>query len=193
MLLEASLPERFWADTVATAVYILNRSPTKALMGKTPFEAWFGRRPNLAHLRRVGCEAYLHIPDAQRTKLKPKARLCTFLGYVPNTTKQWRLWDGRQQKIVIGSNVRLNENGFGNRRPEDPKMLEEISEDQTDQLSPPVTPMARRVVETLLRGAAAPLPMPATSPPASGQDSQHPEEAPESVADSPLTSLSPSL
>ena len=188
MLLEASLPERFWADAVATAVYILNRSPTKALTGKTPFEAWFGRRPNLAHLRRCGCDAYLHIPDAQRTKLKPKARLCTFLGYVPNTTKQWRLWDGRQQKIVIGSNVRFNENGFGNRRPEDPEMLEEISEDQTDQLSPPVTPRARRVVETLPRGAAAPLPMPATSPPTSGQDSQHSEEAPESVADSPLTS-----
>ena len=35
MLLEASLPERFWADAVATAVYILNRSPTKALTGKT--------------------------------------------------------------------------------------------------------------------------------------------------------------
>ena len=91
MLLEASLPERFWADAVATAVYILNRSPTKALTRKTAFEAWFGHRPNLAHLRRFGCNAYLHVPDAQRTKLKPKARLCTFLGYVPNTTKQWRL------------------------------------------------------------------------------------------------------
>ena len=71
-------------------------------------------------------------------------------------------------------------------------MLEEISEDQTDQLSPPVTPRAQPVVETLLRGAAAPLPMPATSPPASGHDSEHSEEAPESVADSPLTSLLPS-
>ena len=65
MLLEASLPERFGADAVATAVYILNRSPTKALTGTTPFEAWFGRRPNLAHLHRFGCDAYLHIPDAQ--------------------------------------------------------------------------------------------------------------------------------
>ena len=192
MLLEASLPEHFWADAVATVVYILNRSPTKAPTGKTLFEAWFGRRPNLAHLRRFGCDANLHIPDAQRTKLKPKARLCTFLGYMPNTTKQWRLSDGCHQKIVIGSNFRFNENGFGNRPPEDPKMLNEISEDQTDQLSPPVTPRAQRVVETLPRNAAAPLPMPATSPPASGQDSKHSEEAPESVGDSPLTSLSPS-
>ena len=61
MLLEASLPERFWADAVAMAVNILNRSPRKALTGKTPFEAWFGHRPNLAHLRCFGCDAYLHI------------------------------------------------------------------------------------------------------------------------------------
>ena len=71
-------------------------------------------------------------------------------------------------------------------------MLEEISEDQTDQLSPPAALRARPVVETLPRGAVAPLPMPATSPPAPGQDSQHSEEVLESVADSPLTSLSPS-
>ena len=112
--------------------------------------------------------------------------------YVPNTTKQCRLWDGRQQKIFIGSNVRFNENGFGNRRPEDPKMLEDVSEDQTDQLSTLAAPRARPVVETLPRGAATPLQMPATSSPASGQTSQHSEEATESVADSPLTSLSPS-
>ena len=95
MLLEARLLERFWGDAVATAVYILHWSATKALTGQTAFEAWFGRRPNLSHLRRFGCDAYLHVPDAQRTKLNPKARLCMFLGYVPNPTKQWRLWDGR--------------------------------------------------------------------------------------------------
>ena len=167
MLLEASLPERFWADTVATVVYVLNRSPTKALTGKTPFEAWFGRRPILAQLRRSEYDAYLHIPDAQGTKLKPQAPLCMILGYVPNTMNQWRVWDGHQQKIVIGTNVRYNENGFGNRWPEDPKMLEEISEDQTDQLRPSAPSKAWPVVETLPRGTAPPLPMPATSPPAS--------------------------
>jgi transposase InsO family protein len=29
----------FWGETVVTAVYILNRSPTKALNGRTPYEA----------------------------------------------------------------------------------------------------------------------------------------------------------
>jgi transposase InsO family protein len=38
MLLEAKLLERFWAEAVNTAVFLRNRSPTKALEGKTPYE-----------------------------------------------------------------------------------------------------------------------------------------------------------
>jgi hypothetical protein len=32
----------FWGEAVVMAVYILNRSPTKALEGRTPYEAWHG-------------------------------------------------------------------------------------------------------------------------------------------------------
>ena len=71
-------------------------------------------------------------------------------------------------------------------------MLEVISEDQTDQLCLPAPSRARPVIETLPRAATAPLPMPASTPPSSGQHSQHSEQAPESIADSPLMSLSPS-
>ena len=191
MLLEARLPERFGADAIATAVYILNRNPTKVLTGKTPFEAWFGRRPNLSHVRRFGCDAYLHVPDAQRTKLKPKSRLCMFLEYVPNTTKQWQLWDGRHQRIVIGSNVKFDENGFGNGQYEDPKLLEEISEDHTDRLSPPAPLRNWTTVETPPGDAATSPQMPAANTPDAGNHSQPAGEGPES--ESPLTSLSQSL
>ena len=36
------VPSTFWGETVSTAVFILNRSPTKALKNKTPYEAWHG-------------------------------------------------------------------------------------------------------------------------------------------------------
>jgi transposase InsO family protein len=32
----------FWGEAVVTAVYMLNRSPTKALNGSTSYEAWHG-------------------------------------------------------------------------------------------------------------------------------------------------------
>ncbi|KAM0011978.1 putative RNA-directed DNA polymerase [Helianthus debilis subsp. tardiflorus] len=40
MLHERQLPSFLWAESVATAVYVLNRSPTKALVNQTPLEAW---------------------------------------------------------------------------------------------------------------------------------------------------------
>ncbi|PNX79108.1 copia-type polyprotein, partial [Trifolium pratense] len=45
MLKGKGLPNNFWAEAVSSAVYILNRSPTKAVRDRTPFEAWHGRKP----------------------------------------------------------------------------------------------------------------------------------------------------
>ncbi|GJX42263.1 retrovirus-related pol polyprotein from transposon TNT 1-94 [Tanacetum coccineum] len=49
MMHEKGLPKSFWVEAVYTAIYLLNRSPTKALDNKTPLEAWNGRKPS-AHL-----------------------------------------------------------------------------------------------------------------------------------------------
>jgi len=35
------MPARFWGEEVTTVVFTLNRASIKALMGKTPFEAWY--------------------------------------------------------------------------------------------------------------------------------------------------------
>ena len=39
MLVDANLPHKFWAEALSTAVYLKNRSPTKAVKDMTPFEA----------------------------------------------------------------------------------------------------------------------------------------------------------
>ena len=72
-------------------------------------------------------------------------------------------------------------------------MLEVISEDHTDELSPPAGPRAWPVVGTLARSEAVPLATTATSPPASRQHAHHSVTGLASVADSPLTSLSLSM
>jgi hypothetical protein len=61
MLAVAKLQHKFWAETLSTAVYLRNRSPSVAVKGKTPFEDWTGQKPNLKHLRVFGCEAYAHL------------------------------------------------------------------------------------------------------------------------------------
>ncbi|KAF4303282.1 Integrase catalytic core [Botryosphaeria dothidea] len=45
-------------ETVLAATYIHNRTPSKVLKWKTPFELAHGIKPNVAHMRVYGCKAY---------------------------------------------------------------------------------------------------------------------------------------
>ena len=75
MISHANLPNSFWAEAVATAVYLRNRSESSALKEDlTPYEIWYGRKHDVSHLRVFGCIAYSHIPDSQCRKLDKKAQ-----------------------------------------------------------------------------------------------------------------------
>ena len=104
MLIGANLPHKFWAETLTTAVYLRNRSPTKAVAGMTPFEAWNGYKPDVAHLRVFGCTVYAHIEKDERSKLDPKAKKCILLGYGVQT-KGYRLYDIERKRVFYSRNV----------------------------------------------------------------------------------------
>lgn len=42
-----------------TAVYILNRYPTKSVEGMNPFEAWHGKKLAVHYLKTFGCIVYV--------------------------------------------------------------------------------------------------------------------------------------
>jgi len=109
MLKARNLPNILWAEAVATAVYVLNRSVSRQRVdGKTAFEAWFGFKPNVAHLRSFGCDAYLLIPDDNRKKLDAKSRRVTFVGY-SETKKNFRVFDRDRRKVLVSCNIKFKE------------------------------------------------------------------------------------
>ena len=66
LLLDAQLPDEFWAEASKTAAYIHRRTVTTSLPEfKTPFEALYGTVPPLHHLRSFGCVVFRHIPKEQ--------------------------------------------------------------------------------------------------------------------------------
>jgi transposase InsO family protein len=81
MLNEKNLPNYFWAEAIATAVYIMNRTPTTAVHGMTPKEKFTGKKPNVSHFKVFGYSAYVHVPNEKTSKLDPKADKCIFIGY----------------------------------------------------------------------------------------------------------------
>jgi len=91
MMNVVGLPKKIWAEAVATAVYILNISPTKAVLNQTPYEAWKGRKPRVSHLKIFGCIAYALDNSHSRRKLDVKSTKCIFVGYSPQS-KAYKLY-----------------------------------------------------------------------------------------------------
>jgi hypothetical protein len=74
------LSTKYWAKAVHIAVYLINRSPTPALDGKTPYEAWYGFKPKVNHLRLFGSTCYALVPKEKVTKLENRSMKCIFIG-----------------------------------------------------------------------------------------------------------------
>jgi hypothetical protein len=70
MLSGAELGHKLWVEAVSTACYLVNRSPSLALMDKTPHKARTSKKPSLEHFGVFGCDAYVHVPRENRNKLK---------------------------------------------------------------------------------------------------------------------------
>ena len=141
MLADSELPKSFWAEALATAVYLRNRSPTKPVEGKTPYEAIYGEKPKVKHLRVFGCTAYSHIPKDERQKLDAKARKCIFLGY-PCNRKGYRLYDQSIRRVIHSRDVRFNESVCGFEKEfttdaavTDPKIVVESISDENKSLA----------------------------------------------------------
>lgn len=108
MMHEAKLSVGFWIFAIATAVYLINRSPSTCLPDSTPEEAWSGDKPSLKALKPFGCPAYAHIPKKHRKKLDPKTRKAIFLGYKEHT-KGYLLWDTKKHKLFVSHDVIFDE------------------------------------------------------------------------------------
>ncbi|KAI3655488.1 hypothetical protein MP638_000782, partial [Amoeboaphelidium occidentale] len=111
LLIDSKLPTCCWHLALDTATYLVNRLPSKSLNGKSPFEMFFNRKPELSHLKRFGCLAYYQIPSETRLKLDPKSSSGIFVGY-PEHHKAYNImtFDG---SIIISRDVLFVETVLG--------------------------------------------------------------------------------
>ena len=58
MIQAKSLYPSLEVKAISIATHILNQSPHPTLNGKTPFEAWCSKKPNVTHFRAFGCLAW---------------------------------------------------------------------------------------------------------------------------------------
>ena len=132
MLSGVGLGRELWALAVNTTCYLKNKSPTSALVNRTPYEVWSGQKPSVAHLRVFGCEAFMHVPKEKRRKLDNKAEKCIFVGY-KDGIKGYKLWNPITRKAVYSRDVVFREVKNTSRNEDESKGPEKVEFEIMDE------------------------------------------------------------
>ena len=61
MMMGTNVPDWLCGEAVSTAVFILNRSLTRSVEGRMPYEVWYGSKLAVHFLRTFGCVAHVKV------------------------------------------------------------------------------------------------------------------------------------
>ncbi|QRW23117.1 Retrovirus-related Pol polyprotein from transposon TNT 1-94 [Rhizoctonia solani] len=107
MLLESNAPKFLWSEAIAYACYLKNRVPTQVhgTFWKTPYEAFWGIKPNVNTLRPWGSKCYVLNQGGDSSKLDPKTTTAIFVGISDVQGKSWRYYKSGSNRILHSRNV----------------------------------------------------------------------------------------
>lgn len=75
---------------------------------KTPYEAWYQRKPKVQFLRVFGCVAHVKVVTPHLKKLDDRSIPIVFIGYEPGT-KAYRFYNPNTSKLVVSHDVVFEE------------------------------------------------------------------------------------
>jgi len=80
----------------------------KAIEGKTMYEAWTRKKPNISHYRVFGYDAYAFVIPEKRKKMDKRSIKCIFIGY-DNQHRGYMLYQPFARAIFVSRDVKFNE------------------------------------------------------------------------------------
>jgi len=105
LLDEAQVHKSFWPEIVCAAAYLKNRTLANTVERKTPYEIFFGKRPNVKNLKLYGSKVFIRKPEQKRvSKWDKKAEIGILLGY---SEVGYRVLI--DNKIIVARNVEIVE------------------------------------------------------------------------------------
>jgi hypothetical protein len=106
MLKSKKVAKCHWPYAVLTANYLKNRSITSVLK-KTPYEAFYGKKPELKNLRIFGSKVFYKI-NTKLQKLDDRSREGIFIGY-DEDGYTYRILDKEKGTIIYSRDVKFYE------------------------------------------------------------------------------------
>ena len=111
LLLASGLPCFLWEEAMKHATCLQNRTPARALKGKTPYEMRHKKKPNLNGIQEFRAAAY--VKDLKAGKLDARAKMGRFVGY-NSESKGYRIYWPGKRSITIERNVVFNQDDVQN-------------------------------------------------------------------------------
>jgi hypothetical protein len=111
LVIQASLPGRYWAKGLHTVMYLLNRLLTTVIQTACPHLAQFGSVPSYEHLHVFSCACYPNTAATAPHKLSPRFIWCVFLGYSIDH-KGYRCLDLSTNCLIVSQHVIFDEDNF---------------------------------------------------------------------------------
>lgn len=101
---QSRIPISFWNDCILTACYLINRTASPLLHGKTPFELLHYVVVDYSSLKVFGCFVFASTLPAARSKFRSRARMRVFIGYPPGV-KGYKLYDLDIKHVFLSRDV----------------------------------------------------------------------------------------
>jgi Reverse transcriptase (RNA-dependent DNA polymerase) len=105
MLHASGLPKFLWGEAINHAVYLKNRTGTKALDGKMPYKAFHETKPNLHCLPEFGSQVWVH--DTSGSKLDGQAMMGRWVGFDEESSGHQIYFPGKQT-VAIEHSVKFD-------------------------------------------------------------------------------------
>ena len=99
------LNPKLWAEAISCATHIQNRAFHKSM---TPYEAWFGEKPDVSNFRIFGTKAWERIPSEKRKSLQQQRKEFLRVGY-GEETKGYNLFYTSYGKTFVERSVKFKE------------------------------------------------------------------------------------
>lgn len=111
LLIESSVPSKFWIEALSTVVYLINRLSSHVLNFDSLYYHLHHKSLSYYDLHTFGCVCFVHLPSHERHKLSTQSAKCVFLGY-NISHKGFVCYDLSCGKFCISRNVVFFENQY---------------------------------------------------------------------------------
>jgi hypothetical protein len=109
LLAYASMPLKYWDEAFLTAVYFINRLPSRVIQSQTPMKRLFGNFGDYSFLRIFGCACWPNLRPYNRQKLNFRSKQCVFLRY-SSLHKGYKCLDISTGRVYISRDIVFDEN-----------------------------------------------------------------------------------